>query len=53
MIAEEIENAKSDIMLSHLAVQELPHSGTKDELLDKYGIDWQGYVVVAKEMVRR
>ncbi len=38
------------IKMKHLAVREIPHSGKSDELLEKYGIDWKGYVNGMREM---
>jgi len=37
MLAEELEN--TNIKIKHLYVSEIPHSGTKEELLKKYKID--------------
>ena len=42
MLAEVLEN--SGIKIKHLAVREIPHSGTKEQLLEKYGIDWKTIV---------
>ncbi len=47
MLAENLEN--SGIKIKHLAVRQIPHSGTKDELLDKYGISWKGIVGAVKK----
>jgi transketolase len=37
MLAEELEN--TGVMIKHLFVPEIPHSGKPEELLKKYGID--------------
>ena len=42
MLSGELIN--SGIKLKHLAIQGIPHSGTKDELLNKYGINWKNIV---------
>ena len=39
MLSEELENSK--IKVKHLFVSGIPHSGTKDQLLEKYGINWR------------
>ena len=46
MLAENLEN--SGIKIKHLAVREIPHSGTKEELLKKCGIDSSAIVKSAK-----
>lgn len=51
MLADQL--AGTGIKVRHLAIEELPHSGDKDILLQKYGINWQGFVTIAKEMVKR
>jgi transketolase len=40
----------SGIEISHLAVSRIPHSGTKDELLDRYGINAKAIVNLAKKI---
>jgi len=47
MLSENLIN--SNIKLKHLAVREIPHSGKKDELLDKYGISWKSIVKAVKK----
>lgn len=42
MISKEI--ADSGIKIKSLAIREIPHSGKKDELLEKYGINWKSIV---------
>ena len=46
MLSENLIN--SNIKLKHLAVRKIPHSGKKDELLEKYGIDWKAIVKSVK-----
>jgi len=46
MLSENLIN--SNIKLKHLAVGKIPHSGKKDELLDKYGISWKSIVGAVK-----
>ena len=46
MLSENLIN--SNIKLKHLAVRKIPHSGKKDELLEKYGIDWKAIVRAVK-----
>jgi len=43
--------ANSGITINHLAVSVVPHSGKKDELLDKYGINAKAIVNEAKKIV--
>lgn len=43
--------ANSGIVVSHLAISVVPHSGKKDELLDKYGINSRAIVNEAKKIV--
>jgi len=40
----------SGIKIKHLAVRQIPHSGKKDELLDKYGISWKNIVRETKRI---
>jgi len=46
MLSDNLIN--SNIKLKHLSVLGIPHSGKKDELLDKYGIDWKAIVKAVK-----
>ena len=48
MLAEALEN--SNIKIKHLAVSEIPHSGTSEQLLDKYKINWKAIVNEAKKI---
>lgn len=41
----------SNIKLKHLSVLGIPHSGKKDELLDKYGISWKSIVREVKNFL--
>ncbi len=44
MISGGISVNKNLINLTHLAISKLPHSGKKEELLERHGIDWKGYL---------
>jgi len=46
MLSEEIVNSK--IRMKHLYVKGIPHSGTKDQLLERYGINWEKIVEEVK-----
>lgn len=48
MLAESLEN--SNIKIKHLAIKGIPHSGKKDELLEKYGISWKNIVREVKRI---
>ncbi len=37
----------------HLAIKELPRSGTPEELLDKYGINARHIKIAVKELIAR
>ncbi len=50
MLAEELEN--SGIKIKHLYVDEIPHSGTKEELLEKYKIDANAIESAVEKIVR-
>jgi len=50
MLAEELEN--TGIKIKHLAVREIPHSGTSKELLEKYGIDSIAIVEETRKMLK-
>ena len=39
----------SGVKIKHLAVSGIPHSGTKEELLNKYGINWKNIIVTVKK----
>ncbi len=41
----------TNIKLSHLYISEVPHSGTKDQLLEKYKINWKAYVDTVKKLI--
>ncbi|MBX4212636.1 transketolase, partial [Candidatus Pacearchaeota archaeon] len=45
------ELANSGIKIQTLAVSEMPHSGTKDELLEKYGINDSAILEAARNLV--
>ena len=47
MLAENLEN--SNIKIKHLAIREVPHSGKKDDLLEKYGISWKNIIKEVKK----
>ncbi len=47
MISSSLVN--SGIKMKHLCVREIPHSGTKDELLEKYKIDSKAIINETKE----
>ncbi len=49
MLAEELKN--SGIKIKHLFVNEVPHSGTKEELLYKYKIDSLAIINAVKKIV--
>ena len=40
--------SKGNIKVESLAIKEIPHSGTKEELLSKYGIDYKKIMKVIK-----
>ena len=42
----------TNIKIKHLYVKEAPHSGTKDQLLDKYKINWKAYVDEVKKIIK-
>ena len=48
MLAEELEN--TNIKIKHLYVSEIPHSGTKEELLKKYKIDSNAIVQAVNDL---
>ena len=48
MLSEELENSK--IKIKHLFVSGIPHSGTKDQLLEKYRINWRHIAKAAKSI---
>lgn len=48
MLSMELEN--SNIKIKHLAIKEIPHSGKKDDLFEKYGISWKNIVKEAKKI---
>ncbi len=48
MLSEGLEN--SNIKTKHLAVSEIPHSGTMEELLDKYKINSKAIINEAKKI---
>ena len=48
MLFSELRN--SGIKIMHLAINEIPHSGTKEELLEKYEIDWKAIAKAAKKI---
>lgn len=48
MLAENLEN--SNIKIKHLAVSEIPHSGEPEELLRKYGINWEAIIKEVKRI---
>ena len=48
MLAESLEN--SNIKIKHLAIKEIPHSGKKDDLLEKYGISWKNIIREVKKI---
>jgi len=41
----------SGIKIKHLAIQGMPHSGTKDELLDRHKINWKSIVKEARKLI--
>jgi len=43
--------ANTNFKISHLAIKQIPHSGTPQELLEKYGIDAEAIVNTAKAMI--
>jgi len=49
MISSELKN--SGIEIECLFVKKIPHSGKKEELLEKYGIDGQAIVKTVKQIV--
>jgi transketolase len=49
MLSEELVN--SGIKIKHLSINEIPHSGTKEELLDKYWISLNNIVKEVKKLV--
>ena len=51
MLAEELEN--TGIKIKHLAVREIPHSGTSKELLEKYGIDSSAIARAGRDILKR
>lgn len=50
MIASELVN--TEIKLKHLCVKEIPHSGSKDQLLKKYEIDSEAIMKAVKDLNR-
>jgi len=46
MLSSKLNN--SGIKIKTIVVREIPHSGEKDELLRRYGINWEAIVRVAK-----
>lgn len=44
MLSDVLIGTNKKIEVKHLAIREIPHSGKTKELLEKYGIDWKGYV---------
>ena len=48
MLAESLQN--SNIKIKHLAIKGIPHSGKKDDLLEKYGISWKNIVKEVKRI---
>ncbi len=48
MLSEALEN--SNIKIKHLAVSGIPHSGTMEELLDKYKINWKAILSEVKKI---
>lgn len=51
MLSECLEN--TEIKIKHLFVPTTPHSGTKDQLLAKYGINWQAIAQAARKLARK
>ncbi len=49
MLAEELEN--TNIKIKHLAVRKIPHSGTTEQLLEKYKIDSKAIVKEAEKLI--
>ncbi|MCH8945641.1 MAG: transketolase [Nanoarchaeota archaeon] len=47
MVSRELEN--SNIEIKHLAIKEIPHSGKKDNLFEKYGISWKNIIREVKK----
>jgi transketolase len=41
------------IKIKHLYVSVVPHSGTKDQLLEKYGINWKAISKAAKDLIKK
>ena len=53
LIAVLSEEKKEFPKIKHLAITEMPHSGKKDELLDRYKINHKGIVKEAKKMLKK
>ena len=43
--------SNSGIIITHLAVSRIPHSGKPDELLERYGINAKAIVTEAKKII--
>ncbi len=53
MLASAFEEQSENIKMKHLYVSKIPHSGTKDQLLEKHKINWQHIALNARILTEK